>query len=277
MFADDTNIFFSHKNITDLVAIVNQELAKVSTWLKINKLSLNVTKTHFILFHFRQCKLATPVSIKIDNVAINQVKTTKFLGVIINENLSWSDHIDVVTSKCNKNLGVIRKLSYILPREVLLSLYYTLIYPYINYCNIAWASQPTTRLDKLLRIQKKAMRLITNSGRDAHALPLFSILHTLTLHDVNKLQNVCFVYCSLHDLLPTAFTHYFQTNRNIHQHATRSTDDLHMFSHSTTLRKYTTRILAPTIWNSLPNEFKILPNLSLFKKKCKFFFLKSYV
>jgi hypothetical protein len=91
----------------------------------------------------------------IDVNNVERVKSTKFLGVIINENLTWTDHIDVIISKTSKNLGVIRKLSSSLPREALYYLYNTLIKPYFDYCNIAWASHSTTQLDKLFRIQKK--------------------------------------------------------------------------------------------------------------------------
>jgi len=66
-----------------------------------DKLSLNIKKTHYILFHYYQRKITDPISIKIDNNTIDHVKSTKFLGVIINENLTWSDHIDTVTNKCN--------------------------------------------------------------------------------------------------------------------------------------------------------------------------------
>ena len=155
MFADDTNLFFSHKDLNELTNIVNCELNKISLWLKINKLSLNIKKTHFILFHFRQKKIITSVSIQIDNNNIEQVKMTKFLGIIINENLTWSDHIETVANKCSKNIGIIRKLRKTVPSNVLVTLYYTLIYPYLNYCNIAWASHPTLVLDKLYRTQKR--------------------------------------------------------------------------------------------------------------------------
>ena len=86
LFADDTNSFASHKNLDTFINILNKKLDKVSNWLKINKLSLNIKKTHFILFHNKQKLMNTKINIKIDNSEIEQVFSTKFLGVLINEN-----------------------------------------------------------------------------------------------------------------------------------------------------------------------------------------------
>ena len=92
---------------------------------------------------------------KMDNSEIEQVFSAKYLGVIINENLTWSDHIYVLLNKTSKNLGVIRKLSKSLPLDIPHSLYNTLIDPYLQYCNIVWATVNTSSVDKLFRMQKK--------------------------------------------------------------------------------------------------------------------------
>ena len=93
--------------------------------------------------------------INIDKNQIDQVLSTKFLGVLINENLTWSDHISAVLNKTSKNVGIIRKLSKTLPSDILLTLYNTLIAPYLDYCNIAWSSRDTIEFKKLFRVQKK--------------------------------------------------------------------------------------------------------------------------
>ena len=90
MFADDTNLFASHPNLDEVLKIVNQEIAKISNWLKINKLSLNVEKIYYIILHNRQKKIPLGSKMLVNSVTIEQVSFTKFLGVIINENLTWS-------------------------------------------------------------------------------------------------------------------------------------------------------------------------------------------
>ena len=126
----------------------------MSECLKINKLSLNVKKTHFIIFHNRQKKTDIVPKIIIYKNQIDQVHSTKFLGVHINENLTWSDHISAVLNKTSKNLGIIRKFSKTLPSDILLTLYNTLIASYLDYCNIAWSSRATIEFKKLFRVKK---------------------------------------------------------------------------------------------------------------------------
>ena len=85
---------------------------------------------------------------------IEKVVATKFLGVILNENLTWTDHVKVVLNKTSKNLGICRKLSFILHSVVVKTLYSSLIQAYIEFCNIAWAVYRTVQIDVLYRIQK---------------------------------------------------------------------------------------------------------------------------
>ena len=140
MFADATNLSASHSNLDELLKIVNQEIEKISIWLKINKLSLKVEINHYIIFHNRQRKMHIRSKIVINYVTIMHVSFTKFLGVIIYENLTWSNHISAIIAKITKNLGVIRRVARVLPSEVCYSLYYTLISQYLDYCKIVWAS-----------------------------------------------------------------------------------------------------------------------------------------
>jgi hypothetical protein len=109
MFADDTNLFIKEKSIEKLTETANLELSKISKWFKLNKLSLNIKKTNFILFRNKKRKHLTSVPIiKIDDTKIEQVQNTKFLGVIINESLTWNDHrpIFTVKQKMQKNIGI---------------------------------------------------------------------------------------------------------------------------------------------------------------------------
>jgi len=124
LFADDTNLFFSHRSLDRLISTVNQELINIANWLNINKLSLNVNKTHFILLHFEQMQISNTITVKIGSDDIARVSHTKFLGVILNENLTWSHHIATLSNKVIKNIGILRcKLRYKLPCNILLTLY----------------------------------------------------------------------------------------------------------------------------------------------------------
>src|SRR6218665_1633999 len=140
MFADDTNVFLSHKSIDKLFEIMNTELLKIAGWFNTNKLSLNSTQTNYILFRSAR-KIATGKSLYINNSLLSQISSTKFLGVVIDQHLTWKDHISLMTNKISKNIDVIARIRHLLPTTILISLYYTLIFPYlISYCNIVWGA-----------------------------------------------------------------------------------------------------------------------------------------
>ena len=119
----------------------------------------------------------------LDKTKISRTETAKFLGVVIDENLSWKDHINYIKGKIAKSVGILKRLKYRLPENTLNTLYNTLILPYLNYCNIIWANNKPTRLQPLLMLQKCSMRIIRHRSYNTHALPLFSKLNQLTIFD----------------------------------------------------------------------------------------------
>ena len=102
MFADDTNLFYSHKSITTLFPIVNSQLKLVNELFLANKLSLNAKKTKYVLFHEVSMCDSLPShlpTMTFNNIEIKRENSIKFLGVIIDENLTWKNHIEVVENR----------------------------------------------------------------------------------------------------------------------------------------------------------------------------------
>ena len=108
LFADDTNLFSSGKDRNVLESKTNSELSNISLWLKVNKLSLNIKKTHYMMF-FRRKKLYHDVKLLIDGHAIGEVQKTKFLGIIIDNKLTWKWHIDHIAGKISRGIRTIKK------------------------------------------------------------------------------------------------------------------------------------------------------------------------
>ena len=106
LFAEDTNVFYSDHDINNSCTTMSNELDKLHAWITVNKLSLNISKTNHTLFGRRRC-IPDAVSITMDKSLISRVKVTKFLGVNIDEKLTWKDHISVVKSKLSKTIGSI--------------------------------------------------------------------------------------------------------------------------------------------------------------------------
>ena len=103
LLADDTNIFFSNNCLKTINKVIQAEINKVTEWLNVNKLSLNITKTKFILFRSINKKPKHNVKIIINDTNIDQVKSTNFLGAIIDECLTWNDHITKVAKKISRD------------------------------------------------------------------------------------------------------------------------------------------------------------------------------
>src|ERR1043165_7700875 len=222
LFADDSNVFLSHSSYDKLIQLANDELSLAADWFKANKLSLNVAKTNYIIFTTPNKIIPlTNNDLIIDNYLIPKVTTTKFLGVIIDQHLKWNQHIDEISKKVTKNIGIIRRISYLLPQTALKNLYFALIYPYLTYCNLIWTSTYPTHLNKLKILQKRAIRVITNSTYNTHTKYLFQRLKLLNLNQIRYVQIGEVMYKYNKNLLPIAFTSFFPTIK--HSKTTRST------------------------------------------------------
>jgi len=112
LFADDTNLFYSSKNIKTIFHTVNNELTHINEWFKANKLSLNITKTKYTLFMKSSRADNLPLklpNLNINKISINRAYSMKFLGIIIDEHLNWKEHIKLIENKTSKNLGIMYK------------------------------------------------------------------------------------------------------------------------------------------------------------------------
>ena len=134
LFADDSNIFFSHTDASYLMEVVNLELEKITYWFCTNKLSINVKKSNFIIFRPRQNRQTLDLAFSISNYSTDRFKEATFLGVILDEHLTWKSHIHNVAGKVSKAVGVTYKSSFCLDNSSLRILYVSLIYPYLFYC-----------------------------------------------------------------------------------------------------------------------------------------------
>ena len=150
--------------------LINTELEKVYGWLCSNKLSLNVGKTKYMCFHTAQKKVIYP-DLKINNIRINRVSEFNFLGLIISSDLKWNKHIEHISLKISKVIGIMFRMKSILPSGILHTIYNTLIMPHYSYCLLTWGSNIYTG-HRLLLLQKKALRMIDDSHYIAHTEPI---------------------------------------------------------------------------------------------------------
>ena len=222
LFADDSNLFMSGKDLADIADRLNRESHKLIDWLRANRLSLNLLKTHYMLFAPKKKTPPPEVDIIIDGTKIERVTTCKFLGVILDENLNWKKHIEYTSTKISKTLGLLNKARKYFDREVLITLYYAFIYPLLLYANIAWGKANSTTLNPLYMVQKRAVRIIVNGRKHDRMTKFFSELNILKLEDISHLSTSVFMFDYHSGKLPPPFKDFFHCQDQTHAHNTRN-------------------------------------------------------
>ena len=266
LFADDTTLVMSNSNFTDLVHTFNNSLMHVNSWLIRNRLSLNINKTVAVIFSNRTASIDYSNELSINNNRVKYQTDVKYLGVIIDNALSFKSHINLVSNKISKNLGILYKLSNFVPHYVLRNIYYSLIYPYLTYCNLVWGGAASVHLNKLLLLQKRAVRIITNSEFLESTNPLFVRIKILKIADVHKY--CCCLY---------AFKNPNKFRAVEHNHNTRLRSQYLVPEYqrlSSTQKSLSYKI--PSVFNSLPDELKQIDKLKSFSTKLKQHFIDSY-
>ena len=155
VFVDDTNLFCANSSLRVLESLVNDTLKRVSLWLHANKLSLNIDKTNFIIFHPRQKVINCQVRLHIASKQLKQVKSIRYLGVHIDSYLTWKYHLQHITKKIKRSVGILAKMRHYVPISKLLQLYYTLIYPYLTYAVTTWGNTLLLPSNLLLLSKRK--------------------------------------------------------------------------------------------------------------------------
>ena len=154
-------------------------MIKLCDWLTANKLSLNIKKSNYVLFRPRQKRITSSVNIRLfDNDTRQYVDLTnkayvKYLGVLIDNHLSWRNHIDYISSKFSKTISLFAKLRHTVPQHTLITLYWSLIHPYLNYGIVAWGQASKTLFNKLLLLQKHVLRFIFFANQRDSVIQLF--------------------------------------------------------------------------------------------------------
>ena len=172
LFAD---VLYSHENLKTLELIVNIELNNLFNWLTANKLALNRKQSNFVIFRLYQKRLNYLLQVNIfdneenKNITLEHKNCIKYLGLLIDENLSWKNHIYTLTTKINKTVGLIAKLRHIVPNRTLLDIYKSLIAPNITYGLTSWGTASKTLLKNIPVLQKRVLRLIHFAPVREHA------------------------------------------------------------------------------------------------------------
>ena len=202
LYADDTTLCYSHYNLKSAFDQFNLELEKFYDWTRANKILIHFDKTKYTIFTLKP--LTVPalddniMNLKINDNVIEYVSEYKYLGVFVDSKLNFKSHINHLSIKLSKVVGILRCLRY-LPTSVLKLLYFSMFFSVVNYCILIWGSAPSTTLTPLFLAQKKAIRIASHAEFLAHTDPLFKELNTLKLDDIFE-YNLCILFFKILNL-----------------------------------------------------------------------------
>ena len=179
-FAYDTNLLHFNKSIYRLNKYVNNKYA--------NRISLNVKKTELVIFKHQRKKLDSSIKIKLNLKRLYPSKSVKYLGIKIDENLNWKQHIHDITIKLNRPNSLLFIIRNYVNKYILRTTYFALFDFHINYANLIWG-QNLHAVSRIVILQKKALRIMNFQSRDSHSSPLFKSNHILKLQDKILIEN----------------------------------------------------------------------------------------
>jgi len=283
-FADDTTCYLSHFDMETLYRIANNEIAKLCNWFAANKLALNTTKTKYTMFrpHNTKLKLAeNNLQLSMNGIPLSRVgnnlpdTSMKFLGIIMDEHITWNKHIDMIRIKLSRSIFALNRVKHIFPFDIMKSLYFSLVHCHITYGIIAWGNSKSIR--KIEILQKRAVRIINNKPYRAHTEPLFKLNNILTVKDIYKHQVCLFVHDFKYNRLPVSFSYFFPTGNDTNLSSRRVNHiPLTIPMSRTSFSSHLPTHLFPNIWNSLHNDTMSIQNRNTFTSTLKSHFIDEY-
>lgn len=262
-FADDTTVYSSSSSLDTLFTTSNAEIQHLYTWLCVNKLSLNISKTNYALFGPSSNKINTDTySLSVNGSQIkrsNDENPIKFLGLYIDETINWKTNISHIHTKLCRSIYIVNKVKNILPKSALLTLYYSLFHSHITYGLSIWGNSDSS--NKIFKLQKTIIRIINKRSYRSHTEILFKNSKIPKLEDLYKLHIILFMHDYRNYKLPISFANQYKTSilnrkNNFYQETPRT-----KFSSQLPKHKF------PKIWNCLPDNLKCLASRNILKHR----------
>ena len=286
-FADDTSLFISDTDPSNLFRTSNIEIQNLYSWFCANRLSLNPTKTKFIIIKAPNQKCdCTGLSIKINGTPLIQIahnleeKSTKFLGIFIDESMTWKYHINHVNKKISRALFIIKQVKNLLPLDCLRTLYFALIHPHLSYGITAWGNASQVTLKRKNILQKRAIRTICRANYNSHTEPLFKQLNIMKLNEQYEYEAAIHMYTFVHNKLhvPLSFKHTFKFHYEVQSsHLTRQSSLIYIKRCDSNFARKLPLFAFPIIWNNWSPKLPFTVSEACVKKLIKRSLINSYM
>ena len=269
LFADDTFLSLSSQNFKELKKKTNNEVKKIFNWLIANKLTLNIKKSKFMIISKRKGVNINSFKLKINGVALERCSAYKYLGLWIDEGLTWKTHVKHVCQKLSKACGIVSKIRHCVDINTMKIVYYALGYSYLRYCNIVWGNASKSALKPLMALQNRILRIMTFAPFGRIDIDnLYLKLQLLDLQKIHYLEKSKFMYKYHNNKLPQNFDNYFENQSEItHPYNLRNRNPPRRI-----LSVYEEKMMknnGPDIWNTIPIEIQNSKNLKSFTDTLK--------
>ena len=264
LFADDTALCFSNTNQNQIYETCNTELMKFFSWTISNRLSVSLEKTRTLTVTTRQN--FTPGNISMDTVNLTNEHTFKYLGILLDDKMKFSAHIQYISGKISKGIGILFRIRDCVPHQVLKSLYYSFIFPYLSYGVIIWGGTYDVHLKPLITLQKRSLRIINKKPYREHTNPLFIQNNILKLHDLYKFN------LGIHFYKNKLYENLTRT----HTYSTRFRSNLLPSFNRLVVTKQSIYEQGAIVWNEIPAPIKNAQTLPKFKRMLKAHFIEQY-
>ena len=267
MFADDTAIFLNGKKSKDIEQKLNSDLRSISCWLEQNGLAPNAFKCECILIGTPQkLRMEQPIQLRLGQNNIKMVNSSKYLGLMVDSHISWSEHVDALSKKVSSRIGLMSRIRNYLDSSTSKLIYNPIVLPLFDYCDVVWDCCNASSKVKLQNLQNRARKVILKSESPQSK--------GLTLDERRRFHKAAFMYKCLHHE-DNGFELYCTRRSEIHHHNTRRKNDFAIPKPKTEQLKRTFQYSGIQIWNSLPIDIKTSNSLQGFKSKYFKFYFKS--
>ena len=266
LYADDTCVYFASKTPHELQHVLNNDLLLMANWFSHNHLILNVQKCNYMILGSKvKLRPFTNFNVCIGNTELERVYQCKYLGVIIDCNLTWSQQIESVRVKAIRNLYLLRRARGFIDKATALTLYHTLIQSHCDYCCTLWRNGNSVHLRRLQKIQNRALRIVLQVDNRFNRQTLYSTLKVDCLIDRWKKQALIFIFKLLNNFLPESLCERLE-KRVSHYNLRNHENILNLPKPKSNILKNSTLYSASRLFNTLPTETRSLTSITAFSR-----------
>lgn len=274
LFADDTSIFYTKHTIHQNMNALEKDIKLIDEYYRINKLTVNLTKTEIIHFHSSKRSPPTTNAIIYKGTCINIVSSVKHLGLIFDSQLQWKAHIDKLATKLASVVGIFAKIGTFLPTKVMKLLYYALFHSRIEYASTSWAAASKTQLNQIQVLQNKAIKRCYRLNNRHHTLGLYTNIakNVMPVVAMKDYQACKFTHIIINKIKPSKIQFEFKNRES-----RRGPEIVPAIKPKNQYGFNSISYNGPTQFNTMPCEIKNCTNTKIFQRKIKTHFCQSEI